>query len=206
VNRALLRLLVIADLGPEGRPPDPGRVRAACRGGATLIELRGKGADARDLFAAAVLLRPVCREHGVPLLVNDRPDVARTAEADGCHVGPQDLPPARARVVLGRGILGVSARTVERARAAARDTADYLGTGALRATPSKTDAVVIGWEGVEAIVRAVSLPVVVLGGVLPEDGPRLKAAGAAGIAVLRGVLGDPDPEAAARRYRTAWEA
>lgn len=200
-----LRLLVIADLGPDGAPPDPGRVEAALEGGAGILQLRAKHAGARALFEAALALVPLCRAAGVPLLVNDRPDVARATGADGAHVGPDDLPPGAARRVLGELLLGVSARSADRVAAAEAAGAAYLGTGALRPTGTKSEARVIGLEGIAAIAASTRIPVLAIGGVRPEDAAALRRAGAAGMAVVSGVLGAPDPEAAARAYVEAWE-
>ncbi len=199
-----LRLVVIVDLAPDGLVPLD-RVRAALRGGATLLQARGKGCAARDLLAGCRLLLPLCRRAGVPLFVNDRPDVALAAGADGAHVGPEDLPPEAARRVLGGRGLGVSARTPERARLAEAAGASYLGVGALRATGSKQDAIPIGLEGIGAVIAATRLPVVAIGGVRPEDAAPLKRIGAGGIAVVSGVMGAEDPERAARAYREAWD-
>jgi thiamine-phosphate pyrophosphorylase len=199
------RLLVIADLGDEGAPPDPERVRAAIRGGAGLIQVRGKQASARALFEATVSLLPLCRESGIALLVNDRPDVARAAGADGAHVGPDDLPPTAARRVLKELLLGVSARSADRVAAGEAAGAAYLGVGALRSTGTKAEARVIGLRGIAAIAASTHIPVVAIGGVRPEDASALKRAGAAGVAVVSGVLGAADAEAAARAYVEAWE-
>ncbi len=199
-----LRLLVIADLGPGGEPPDPARVEAALRGGAGTIQVRGKGRSAAELLAACAALLPLCRRRNALLLVNDRPDVARAGGADGAHVGPDDLPPQAARRVLGDLALGVSARTLERIRAGEAARAAYLGVGALRATGTKTDARVIGPEGIGSLAAAAAAPVLAIGGVRPEDAPRLRRAGASGVAVASGVMGAKDPEAAARAYLEAW--
>ena len=199
-----LRLVVIVDLPDDGAVP-LARVRAALRGGATLIQVRGKRCSAIDLLAASRLLLPVCRETRVPLVVNDRPDVALAAGADGAHVGPDDLSPEAARRVLGTRALGVSARLPDRVRLAEAAQASYLGVGALRATGSKTEATPIGSDGIRAIVVATRLPVVAIGGVRPEDIPALKAIGVHGVAVVRGVMSAEDPERAARAYREAWD-
>jgi thiamine-phosphate pyrophosphorylase len=199
-----LKLVVIVDLPPEGAPPLD-RVRAAIRGGATLIQARGKRCTARALLTACRLLLPVCREAGVPLFVNDRPDLALAAGADGAHVGPDDLPPEAARRILGGRALGVSARSMDRVRLAEAARASYLGVGALRVTGSKTEAPVIGLDGIRAMVAATRLPVVAIGGVRPEDAAILTAIGVCGIAVVSGVMGAEDSERAARAYREAWD-
>jgi thiamine-phosphate pyrophosphorylase len=205
LDRAALRLMVLAGLDPEA--PDDGldRVRAALRGGATLIQARAKGAPAGELLAWTRRLLPLCDQAGVPLMVNDRPDLARAAGAAGAHVGPDDLPPAAARRVLDDLALGVSARTEARLREAEAAGAAYVGVGAFRATDTKTEAAVIGLEGIRRLIGATSLPVVAVGGIRPEDLPALRAAGAAGVAVVSGILAAGDPETAARAYSEAWE-
>jgi len=204
LSPASLRLVVLIEVEPDGGW-DAGRLSAVLRGGATLVQLRGKKVSARALLEAAEGALEICRPMRVPLLVNDRPDVARAADADGAHVGPDDLPPRPARHILGERILGVSARTDERLRLAEEARADYVGTGALRPSRTKPEALVLGEEGVAKLIRATHLPVVVIGGVKPEDAPRIRALGAAGVAVSSGILAAPDPEVAARAYRTAWD-
>jgi thiamine-phosphate pyrophosphorylase len=203
--RASLRLMVLADRDPDAGDGGLDRVRAALAGGATLVQARAKRASAAELLDWTRRLAPLCRESGALLIVNDRPDVARAAGADGAHVGPDDLPPAEARTVLGDLVLGVSARTEDRLRAAEAARADYLGVGALRATGTKTEAVAIGLEGIRRLVAATATPVVAVGGIRPGDLPAVREAGAAGVAVVSGILGAADPEAAARAYSEAWE-
>jgi thiamine-phosphate diphosphorylase len=177
----------------------------ALQGGATVVEGRGKGFTTGDLLLRYREMLLLCQEFGVPFLVNDRPDVALVLDAAGAHVGPEDLPPVAARRVLGDRWLGVSARTEDRLREAEAARATYVGIGALRATSSKEDALVLGVSGITALVNRTEIPVVVIGGVLPEDLPDLRRAGAVGVAVGSGILDQPDPEAAARRYVEAWE-
>jgi thiamine-phosphate pyrophosphorylase len=202
---ASLRLVLVADLVP-GEATPVASVTAAIRGGTSLVQLRGKAVGDRDLLVAARELLGLCRRSGVPLVINDRPDLALVSEADGAHVGPEDLPPLAARRVLGHKVLGVSARTLDRLRSAEQARADYVGVGALRSTTTKPDAKVLGLEGMRSLIDATRLPVVAIGGVLPRDVPALKRAGAAGIAVMSGVLASPDPERAARAYAGAWES
>lgn len=203
--RRSLHLMLLADVAPGGSLPVD-TVAAALRGGVTALQLRAKGASAAAVLGWARDLLPRCRAAGVPLLVNDRPDLALAAGADGAHVGPHDLPPGDARRVLGpEPILGVSARDPERVATAEGAGADYLGVGALRATRTKPEATPLGLSGIEALVNRTPLPVVAVGGVLPEDAAALRRLGAAGMAVLGGILDADDPEAAARAYREAWE-
>ena len=180
------------------------RVAAGIRGGATLVQLRLKGVATGIQVRLATSLLLLCHEMDTPLVINDRPDVARAIGAAGAHVGPADLPPVLARRVLGDAGLGVSARTPLRLRLAEEARADYIGAGAFRSTASKRDAVVIGGQGIAGLVGATHLPVVAVGGIRPGDVPGLRGAGAAGVAVLSGILEADDPERAARSYSDAW--
>ena len=177
---------------------------AAERGGVTSVQLRLKGAGPREQVAAARALVAALR---VPVLVNDRPDVAVAAGAAGVHVGPGDLPPVLARRVLPAGmILGVSVGTPQEALTAG--AGDYWGVGPWRESATKADAgSAIGAAGLGAVLaESGGRPCIAIGGIRPEDVQAIIAAGAAGVAVVSGILGAPDVEAAARRYADALNA
>ena len=195
-------LYVITDEKLAGGRSHEEQARAALAGGAGLIQLRDKSATTRRLYEAARAMRALTRAAGALLIVNDRLDVALAAEADGLHVGPDDLPVAVARRLLGPGmVLGASAGTVEEAVAAERDGADYLGVGAVyEARGSKADAgAPVGPERVRAIRAAVRIPIVGIGGIKAENASAVIAAGADGVAVITGVVAAPDISAAAAR-------
>ena len=178
--------------------------RAAERGGATSVQLRLKRAGPREQVAAARALVAALR---VPVLVNDRPDIAVAAGAAGVHVGPGDLPPVLARRVLPDGmILGVSVGTPQEALMAG--AGDYWGVGPWRESATKDDAgSAIGASGLRAVLaESGERPCIAIGGIRPEDVPAVIAAGAAGVAVVSGILGAADVEAAARRYADALSA
>ncbi len=183
-------------------------VRAAIRGGATVIQLREKKATTREMICLGEALHEITREAGVPLIVNDRVDVALAIDAEGVHVGQDDMPAAMARRLIGPDkILGVSAETVAQALEAKRDGADYLGVGDVYGTPTKPDAgPPIGLERLAEIVQAVSIPVVGIGGITPENAAAVIEAGAVGVAVISAVIGAADPEEAARELRRCVEA
>ncbi len=183
-------------------------VQAALRGGATVIQLREKEAPTREMVELGMALLRVTRPAGVPLIVNDRVDVALAIDADGVHVGQDDMPAALARKLIGPDkILGVSAETVEQALLAQRDGADYLGVGDVYGTPTKPDAgPPIGLEGLRRIVEAVDIPVVGIGGITPDNAAAVIEQGAVGVAVISAVFAAPDPEEATRRLRAAVEA
>lgn len=175
--------------------------RRAVAGGVTLVQLRLKRAGARELVDLARRLQEALP---VPVLVNDRPDVARVS-GTGVHLGPDDLPLDAARGLLPPGtIVGVSAGTPE--EAASAKGADYWGVGPWRATGTKADAgAALGAEGFGRIVRlAEGIPCVAIGGIRPEDVAAVRAAGGAGVAVVSGILGATDIEAAARAYARAF--
>jgi len=171
--------------------------RRAVRGGVTAVQLRLKQASAQDLLVLALALREAV---GVPVLVNDRVDVAAAA-GSGVHLGPEDLSPELARRVLPAGtIIGASVGTAGEVSRGER--ADYWGVGPFRLSGTKPDAgVALGVDGVRAIVSlAGGRPCLAIGGVRPEDVPALFSAGVAGVAVVSGILSAADPEAAARSY------
>lgn len=182
-------------------------VGAALRGGATLVQYREKDASTARMIEEALALRSLCHASGVPLIVNDRVDLALAVEADGVHLGPDDMPVSLARRLLGpRKILGVSAGNVDEARAAIAAGADYLGVGALFATVTKADAgEPIGIQGLRQIAQISTVPVVGIAGINRSNAVDVIRAGAAGIAVVSAVVGAEDVECAARGLRAIVE-
>lgn len=176
---------------------------AAIRGGATAIQLRMKEEPARLIAETAAAIAARCRAGGVTFLVNDRVDVAMASAADGVHVGQDDLPARAVRALLGPApLLGVSAATVEEARAASRAGADYVGVGAVYATGTKADAGdAVGLARIRAVAGACDLPVVGIGGITVENAGAVIRAGAAGVAVITAVTMAGDMAAATRRLR-----
>ena len=162
-----------------------------------------KDAPARTIVETAREIGRRCREAGVALIVNDRVDVALASEADGVHVGQDDLPAEAARRLLGAGpLLGVSAATVEEAGAAARDRADYLGVGAVYATATKADAgAAVGLARIREVAASCHLPVVGIGGITLDNAAAVIGAGAAGVAVITAVTMAEDMVEATRRLR-----
>jgi thiamine-phosphate pyrophosphorylase len=153
-------------------------------------------------------LRQITSAAGVPLIVNDRVDVALAVEAEGVHVGQDEMPAHLARQLVGKdAILGVSAETVAQARQAEDDGADYLGVGDVFGTPSKPDAgVPIGLTGLARVAEAVSIPVVGIGGITLQNAAAVIEAGAQGVSVISAVVGAADPETAARQLFQAVSA
>ncbi len=192
-------MLVTDDALVAGRDLEDLATRAV-RGGVTLVQLRLKQAGPRELLAQARALRAAL---AVPVLVNDRPDIALAAGV-GVHLGPDDLPVGMARALLPPGaIIGTSVGTdAELAQALERGGADYWGIGPWRQSSTKQDAgAPLGVEGFARFARqSGGRPCIAIGGVRPEDVPAVLAAGGAGVAVVSGILGAEDVEAAARAY------
>ena len=178
-------------------------IDAAIRGGATIVQYREKSASTRQMIDEALELRDLCRTRGVPFIVNDRVDVALAVDADGVHVGQDDMPASLARKLIGRGkILGVSAENAEQARAAIADGADYVGAGAIFATATKADAnKPIEIPGLLKIGGVCTIPMVGIGGINAPNAARVIRAGAAGIAVVSAIVSAEDAERAARELR-----
>jgi thiamine-phosphate diphosphorylase len=178
-------------------------VAAAIRGGATIVQYREKNASTRQMIGEALALRDLCHAHGVPFIVNDRVDVALAVDADGVHVGQDDMPAFLARRLMGpEKIVGVSAENIEQALAAIADGADYVGVGAVFATPTKSDAgEPIGLQGLTQVARASAIPVVGVAGINASNAARVIRAGAVGIAVVSAIVGADNVERAARELR-----
>ncbi len=202
-----LRVYVITHAGFRGRSHEE-VARAALAGGATLLQLRDKQASARSLVETARRLVALARPEGIPVVVNDRVDVALAAGADGVHVGEEDLAVGDARRILGpHAVVGASAGTVEEAVQAQRDGADYVGVGPVFPTGTKPDAgAAIGLEGLSRIAGAVRIPVVGIGGITPDNAAEVVRAGAAGVAVISAVADAEDMVEATRRLRQAVDA
>lgn len=191
---ARLRLVVITDPTLAAPRTVVEVVRAAVEAGAPAVQLRNKGQSARELLTVGRELRSITRAAGALLFVNDRLDVALALEADGVHVGPDDLTVAAVRAVAPPGFLiGRSADQLSVARQAVEDGADYIGCGAVYATTTKGDAgEVIGLDGLDAVARAVNVPVVAIGGITVARAAEVGRTRAAGIAVVGAVMAAGD--------------
>jgi thiamine-phosphate pyrophosphorylase len=187
-------LYLVTDRGLMTTPTLEEAVEQAIDGGCTLVQLREKNASSREFYRSAVSVKKVTDRRGVPLIINDRLDIALASGAAGVHLGQSDLPAAAARRVLGPDkIVGVSASTPAQAEAAQAAGADYLGVGAMFPTGTKTDADIISMEELKKIRAAVSIPIVAIGGI------NLRTAD--GFAVVSAILARKDIRAAARGLR-----
>lgn len=201
-------LYLITDSGAltRGRPLEE-LVEQAIRGGVTMVQVREKKASTRDFIEQASRIKSVTHRHGVPLIINDRLDVALAVGADGIHVGQDDMAATTARALLKHSssparkmLLGVTATNEAQARAAELAGADYLGTSAVFPTDTKKDGgagYVIGLDAVQRICRATSLPVVAVGGVNATNAHQIVAHGAAGVGVVSAIVGADCPRTAA---------
>ena len=188
--------------------PDLATFLEAClRGGVDIVQLREKRLEARPLLARARLAALVCRDHGVPFILNDRPDLALEAGADGVHVGQDDAPPALARRVLGAdALVGLSTHAPPELEAAARQPVDYLSAGPVSATPTKPGRPGTGLGYLRQARAGATKPWFVTGGVAPETVPAMAAAGATRFVVVRWLTEAADPEGAARALARAIDA
>lgn len=180
-------------------------VREAVAGGVTCVQLREKICGTREFIEEARAVRAALQGTGVALMINDRVDVALAVQADGVHLGQQDMRLTDARRLVPKNwIIGVSAESVEDAIRAEREGADYVGASPVFATPTKTDtAPPLGLDGLAALCHAVSIPVVAIGGIQLGNAAQVVGAGAAGLAVVSAIVAAPDPRAAAADLRRA---
>lgn len=196
-------LHVITDTTVQRRHAHAELAELAIAGGADVIQYRSKSTDIRALIAEASAVREVCRRAGVLCLINDRVDVALAVDADGVHLGREDMPIAIARRILGpERIIGGTVRNVEHLRQAIAEGASYVGLGPIFGTTSKSLAVPpLGLEVVQEVAAASSIPVIGIAGITAANAGQVIAAGAHGVAVIGAVCAADDPMAAAREIR-----
>jgi thiamine-phosphate pyrophosphorylase len=173
----------------------------ALKGGVTMLQLREKNADIREILEAGKALKQLCKEHEVPFIINDRVDLAMVLGADGVHVGQTDLPANEVRRLMGpNAVIGVSAGNRFEANRAMSEGADYLGVGSIFATSTKTDAgAPVGIRWVREVRRMTNdVPIVGIGGITADNAAEVILAGANGVAVVSAILNQADPYAAAK--------
>jgi thiamine-phosphate pyrophosphorylase len=204
-----LRLYALVDPAVAGGRTLPDLARAIA-GSATLVQLRDKHSSTRAMVETARALKAVLAPLRIPLLINDRVDVALAAQADGVHIGQDDMAVADARALLGRdAIIGLSVKTAAQAREAPLDALDYVAIGGVFATASKDNtSAPIGLDGLRAIAQAVrarasNYPVCAIAGITAANAAEVVAAGADGVAVISALSLAPDPAEAAKRLREA---
>ena len=197
INKNQLLLYAVTDRAWLNGGTLADAVEAALKGGATLVQLREKNADTAALIKTASEIKQVCRRYDVPLIIDDNIEAVIKSGADGVHLGQNDTPAQEARRILGPDkIIGVTAKTPEQAIAAERDGADYLGSGAVFGTSTKSDAVKMEPETLRAITASVNSPVAAIGGITSENILGLNGTGIAGVAVVSGIFAQRDIEKA----------
>lgn len=170
-------------------------IEEAIKGGVSVVQIREKTADTLDFYNLALKVKEITEKHNVPLIINDRVDVALAVDAEGVHVGQSDMPCDVTRALVGSDkIVGVSAATIEEARKAESDGADYIGTGAVFPTATKDDAPKITKKDLKEIVESISIPVVAIGGITLNNAHELNDTGIAGLSVVSAIMSSENPK------------
>ena len=203
-SQRIPRLYVVTDQQQTANRPLAEVIAAATRGGAGMVQLREKDLSAHELYALGVDIKEVLEPHNIPLLINDRLDVAQALDAAGVHLAGHSLPTGPARRVLGpQKLLGVSTHSVEQARLAMDEGADFVVFGPVFATPSKASyGSPQGLQRLADVVRQVTIPVLAIGGIDSTNLSRVLTTGAHGIAMIRAVLAAADPFVATKQLRS----
>lgn len=182
------------------------RVRSALEGGVTILQLREKNRTTREYIDIANAVHSVTKEFNVPLIIDDRIDVMLATDAEGVHVGAEDIPVATARKLIGKDkILGATAKTVEAAKKAYEDGADYLGVGAIYPTTTKVKTVLTSTETLDAITKAVPIPVNAIGGLNSTNLGVLTGINIAGVCAVSAIMKAECPKTAAEELKKAFE-
>ena len=175
-------------------------IEEAINGGVSVVQIREKTADTLDFYNLALKIKEITTKYNVPLIINDRVDVALAIDADGVHVGQSDMPCDVTRKLIGKNkILGVSAATIDEAKKAEKDGADYVGTGAVFPTSTKDDAPSITKKDLKDIVDSINIPVVAIGGINMENANELKNTGIAGLSVVSAIMSADNPKKASEK-------
>ena len=175
-------------------------IEEAINGGVTVVQIREKTADTLDFYNLALKVKEITTKYNVPLIINDRVDVALAVDADGVHVGQSDMPCDITRELIGENkILGVSAATIDEAKKAEKGGADYIGTGAVFPTSTKDDAPSITKKDLKNIVDSINIPVVAIGGINIENAKELKNTGISGLSVVSAIMSADNPKKASEK-------
>lgn len=196
-------LYLVTDRELSGNRTTREIVQAAVRGGVTCVQLREKTCDTREFIEQALFIKDFLMANHIPLIINDKIDVAKAVEADGVHLGQSDMSFNMAKAILKDSmIIGISAESIEDAIQAEKDGADYIGVSPIFATPTKTDtAPPLGLNGLLEIRKAVKIPLVGIGGLNKKNAGDVIKNGADGIAVVSAIVAADDPEKAAKELK-----
>ena len=203
LDKKSLLLYAITDRTWLGEENLYSQVKKALEGGATIIQLREKNLDYDSFLKEAIDIKELCNEYGVKFIVNDNIKVAIECDADGVHVGQDDMDVTEVRKLIGKDkIIGLSAQTVEQAKLAQEQGADYLGVGAVFTTSTKKDAKNVTFEELKEICDSVDIPVVAIGGISKDNAIELKGTGIDGISVISAIFAQKDIKKAAEELKS----
>ena len=177
-------------------------IEEAIEGGTSIVQLREKTASTKDFYELALKVKEITSRYDVPLLINDRIDIALAIDSEGVHIGQDDMPADIARAIIGdEKILGVSASTVDEAVKAQKDGADYIGSGAVFPTSTKDDADSVSKDELKEIVNSIDIPVVAIGGITLENAQELKDTGISGFSVVSAIMSAKDPQETSEKLK-----
>jgi len=198
------RLYFCCDARPRGEDPEP-LLRAALRGGVDIVQLREKTLPRREVELSALTLRRLCDTHSALFVVNDDPDLARSCDADGVHLGQEDMPVAEAREILGPdAIIGLSTHSKEQIAASAEQPVDYISVGPVWETPTKEGRPAVGLELISHAAANAAHPFFAIGGIDPDNAAQVVEVGARRLCVVRAIRDAENPTAASERLRRAF--
>ncbi len=201
-HKDMLLLYAVTDQSYTGEKHLLEQIEEALRSGITLLQLREKNMEKEEFLKEAKAVRMLTKRYGIPLIINDDVDIALQCEADGIHVGQDDLTAYEVRKLIGPDrILGVTAKNTEQAKKAFQDGADYIGSGAVFPSPTKVDALPLTMEQLSAICACVPIPVTAIGGITLNNVTKLQGTGIAGISVVSGIFGEMDIPKAVRSLK-----
>lgn len=196
------KLYLVTDRGVLGERDLIQSVEAAIKGGTTIVQLREKNCSSADFYELALKVKEVTLKYNIPLIINDRLDIALAIKADGLHIGQEDLPLTVARKIVGKDmIIGVSATTLEEALIAQEQGADYVGIGSVFPTSTKLDAKSVSLDQLHEIREAISIPIVGIGGINEENVTDLMKMKIDGVAIVSAILGKEDIMAATENLK-----
>ncbi|MCC7552929.1 MAG: thiamine phosphate synthase [Methanobacteriaceae archaeon] len=177
-------------------------IEESIKGGVNLVQLREKTLDTKNFFNLALKVKKICSNYNIPLIINDRVDIAIAIDADGVHVGQDDMPCTVVRKMIGKNkIVGVSTSTVEESIKAEKDGADYIGSGAVFNTSTKDDAPSITKNELKKVVESVSIPTIAIGGITQENIKEFKGTKIKGISVVSAIMNSDNPKLSAEKLK-----
>lgn len=193
LDKKYMQLYAVTDRAWTGNKTLYEQIKEALENGVTCVQLREKNLDEASFIEEAKKISVLCRQYNIPFIVNDNVNVAIASNADGIHIGQEDMGLKDVRKIVGENmIIGISAHTVEEAKFAQENGADYIGIGAVFETSTKNDVDVIPYEKVKSICDAVDMPKVAIGGINAENILKLKGSGVDGVAVVSAIFGAKD--------------